>query len=67
LQVEVDLWLKDPDPDRAGLDSAADIGQEIVGVADSKGDAEALKVGPQSTPIAGQVRLARRRRIVRPL
>ena len=55
LQVEVDLRLKDSDCRRAGLDPAAHIGQEIVGVAKGKGHAKALKIRPDATPIARQV------------
>jgi hypothetical protein len=53
VQIEIELWLEDPEHDRAGLDPSADVGQEIVGIAESDGDAEALEIGPQPTPIVG--------------
>jgi hypothetical protein len=55
LQVEVDLRLEDTDHRSAGLDPAAHIGQEIVGVAEGKGDALALKIRSLATPIARRV------------
>ena len=51
LQVEVDLRLEGPEPDRAGLDPAADIGQEVAGVVEGDGDALTFEIGPQPTPI----------------
>ena len=50
LQVEIELRLDGAEPDRAGLDPAADIGQEIGGVGQRKGDAVALEIGPQACP-----------------
>src|SRR5258708_15741576 len=54
LQIEIELRLKDSDRDRAGSDPAADVGQKIVGIVEGEGDAVAVEIGPQSTPIAGQ-------------
>src|SRR5262249_20465009 len=54
LQIEIELWLKHPDGDGAGPDPAADIRQKIVGIVEGEGDAVAVEIGPQSTPIAGQ-------------
>jgi hypothetical protein len=54
LQIEIELRLKNSDPDGAGPDSAADIGEKVVGVVERDGDAVAVEIGPQPTPIAGQ-------------
>jgi len=54
LQVEVELRLKDSDPDGAGPDAAADISEKVVGVVERDRDAVAVEIGPQPTPIAGQ-------------
>src|SRR5262249_55612066 len=54
LQIEIELRLKHPDRDGAGPDPAAHIGQKIVGIVEGEGDAVAVEIGPQSTPIAGQ-------------
>ncbi len=67
LQVEIDLGLEGAEPGRAGLDPAGDIGEEIGGVVKGKSDALPLESGPQAIPIAGQILLASRGRIVRAL
>jgi hypothetical protein len=65
LQVEIELRLNGAEPDRAGLDPTADIGQEISGVGQRKRNAVALEIRPQASPIPRKVRLTRRRWIVR--
>jgi hypothetical protein len=64
LQIDIELWLEDPDPDGAGPDAAAHIGEEIVGVREREGEALALEIGPQSPPIAAQIRRGRFLRFV---
>src|SRR6516225_534516 len=54
LQIEIDLRLKNSDPDGARANSAADIGEKVVGIIQRDVHAVALEVGPQSAPIAGQ-------------
>jgi len=54
LQIEIELRLKNSDPDGARTNSAADIGEKVVGIIQRDVDAVALEVGPQSAPIAGQ-------------
>jgi len=65
LQVEVELRLDSPEPDRAGLDPAADISQEISGVGERKRNAVAFEIRPQPASITRKVRLTCRRWIVR--
>jgi len=67
LQIEVELRLKNPDRDGARPDPAADIGQKIVGIVEGEGDAVALEIRAQSTPIAGQGGGRRRWRRFRPV
>src|SRR5262249_39924865 len=54
LQIEGELRLKAPDGDGARSDPATDVGEKIVGIVESEGDAVAVEIGAQSTPIAGQ-------------
>src|SRR5262249_56366009 len=65
--AEVGWGLKAPERDGAGPDPAADIGEKIVGVVERNGNADAVEIGPQSTPIAGQRRGRGRRRRFRPV
>ena len=65
LQIEVELRLDGAEPYRTGLDPAADVRQQIGRVGEREGDAIALKIKPQPTPIAGKVSLTRRSRIIR--
>ena len=65
LQIEVELRLDGAEPYRTGLDPAADVRQQIGRVGEREGDAIALKIRPQPTPIAGKVSLTRRSRIIR--
>jgi hypothetical protein len=45
LQVEIKLRLERAEPDRAGFDPAADIGEQIVGIGECERDATIIKGG----------------------
>jgi hypothetical protein len=46
LQVEVELWLDGAEPDCAGLDPAAEVGQEVGRIGERQDHAVALEIGP---------------------
>ena len=57
LQVDVELGLKGSDSDRPKADTATDIRQKVVGVAEGEDEAFGLEIRPQAAPVAAQGRL----------